>query len=95
MLDYLAPGSLKPLDVTVFSRTGCPHCVRAKGLLRDAGIEFETLELNREYTDRTLRAVAAATTLPQVFINGERIGGADAVQDWLAKQQMASTRTAA
>ena len=95
MLDYLAPDSLKPLDVTVFSRTGCPHCVRAKGLLRDAGIEFETLELNREYTDRTLRAVAAATTLPQVFINGERIGGADAVQDWLAKQQMASTRTAA
>ena len=95
MLDYLAPDSLKPLDVTVFSRTGCPHCVRAKGLLRDAGIEFETLELNREYTDRTLRAVAAATTLPQVFINGERIGGADAVQDWLTKQQMASTRTAA
>ena len=95
MLEYLAPGALKPLDVTVFSRTGCPHCVRAKGLLRDAGIEFETLELNQEYTDRTLRAVAAATTLPQVFINGERIGGADAVQEWLAKQQMASTRTAA
>jgi glutaredoxin-like protein len=75
----------------VFSRAGCPHCARAKGLLRDAGIEFEALELNKDYTDRTLRAVTAAKTFPQVFINGEHIGGADELQVWLngpyAKQQ--------
>ena len=35
------------------------------------------LELNRQYTDRGLRAVADATSLPQVFINGSKIGGAD------------------
>ena len=27
MLEFLAPGAEKPLDVTVFSRGGCPHCV--------------------------------------------------------------------
>lgn len=95
MLDYLAPDAAKPLDITVFSRAGCPHCVRAKGLLRDAGLEFEALELNHEYTDRTLRAVASATTLPQVFINGEHIGGADDLQKWLATERPAETRTAA
>lgn len=84
MFEYLAPNAEKPLDVTVLSRGGCPHCARAKGLLRDAGIEFEALELNREYTDRSLRAVAAVTTLPQVFINGQRIGGADDLEAWLA-----------
>jgi glutaredoxin-like protein len=84
MLAYLAPTAPKPLDVTVFSRAGCPHCARAKGLLRDAGIEFEALELNRDYTDRSLRAVTAARTFPQIFINGEHVGGADELQAWLS-----------
>ncbi len=84
MLAYLAPSAPKPLDVTVFSRAGCPHCARAKGLLRDAGIEFEALELDSDYTDRTLRAVTAAHTFPQIFINGEHIGGADDLQAWLS-----------
>ena len=30
MLAYVAPGTGKPLDVTVMSRDGCPFCVRAK-----------------------------------------------------------------
>ena len=84
MLNWLAPEAPKPLDVTVLSRGGCPHCARAKGLLRDAGIDFEALELNKQYSDRSLRALAAATSLPQVFVNGERIGGADELESWLA-----------
>lgn len=87
MLRSLAPEAALPLNVTVLSRSGCPHCVRAKTLLADAGIEFEALELNRQFSDRTLRAVANATTLPQVFIDGERIGGADNLADWLAEHQ--------
>ena len=34
----LAPGAAKPLDVTVFTRKGCPHCSRAKARLQEAGI---------------------------------------------------------
>ena len=85
MLKYLAPEEALPLNATVFSRPGCPHCARAKGLLRDAGIEFEALELNTDYSDRTIRAVANATTFPQVFIDGEHIGGADQLEAWLAE----------
>lgn len=84
MLNYLAPDAPAPLDVTVFGRNGCPFCAKARGLLRDAGIEFEDLVLNRDYTDRTLRAVVAKTTFPQVFINGEHIGGSDDLEAWLA-----------
>jgi glutaredoxin-like protein len=87
MLRYVAPEATLPLNVTVLSRPGCEHCVRAKSLLNEQGIEFEALELNHQYTDRTLRAVADATTLPQVFINGERIGGADELTAWLANRQ--------
>jgi glutaredoxin-like protein len=83
MLEYLAPNAEKPADVTVFTRSGCPFCAKAKGLLRDAGYEFEELLLNRDYTDRTLRAVAERTSYPQVFINGEHIGGSDDLEKWL------------
>lgn len=87
MLKYLAPDAPAPLDVTVLTRNGCPFCAKARGLLRDAGIEFEELTLNREYTDRTLRAVTGRTTFPQVFINGEHIGGAEDLEAWLAGRE--------
>ncbi len=89
MLDYIAPEAAKPLDVTVFSRAGCPFCVRAKGMLHDAGIRFEELVLNRDYTEATLRAVSGPSTVPQVFINGECIGGSEAVEAYLRKAEAA------
>ena len=92
MLRHLDPESEFPYDVAVFSREGCPFCVRAKGLLNDVGIEFEELVLNRDYTDRTLRAVSTFTTYPQVFINGKLIGGSDDLEAWL---QNLTTRNAA
>jgi glutaredoxin-like protein len=89
MLSYVAPQAPKPLDVTIFTRDGCPFCAKARGLLRDAGIPFEELVLNRDYTDRTLRAVAAVTRFPQIFVNGERIGGADELAAWLGHRKAA------
>jgi glutaredoxin-like protein len=89
MLNYLAPQATKPLDATILSREGCPFCVKAKGLLRDAGIEFEELVLNRDFSDRTLRAIADATTYPQVFVNGQQIGGAEDLEAWLVGRRAA------
>ncbi len=87
MFDYIAPGVDKPLDISVFSRPGCEYCARAKGMLAEVGIEFETLELNDAYTDRTLHAISAATTVPQIFINGELIGGAAELETRLSEQK--------
>ncbi len=89
MLAYVAPDAPMPMDVTVMSRDGCPHCVRAKELLRNAGIDLEELVLNRDYTDRSLRAVAASASVPHVFVNGDHIGGADALESWLAERKAA------
>jgi glutaredoxin-like protein len=89
MLHYLAPEAELPLDVTVFSRDGCPFCVRAKGLLRDAGIEFDELVLNRDFNESTIRAVSGKSTVPQVFVNGELIGGSEEVEAWLGHSKAA------
>lgn len=89
MLKYLAPQAKAPADVTVFTRKGCPHCSRAKAALTQAGYAYEELVLNRDYTDRTLRAVTRAKTFPQVYIDGEHIGGADELEAWLKKRAAA------
>ena len=89
MLEYIAPNAAPPLDVTVFTREGCEYCTRAKGLLHDAGIGFEELVLNRDYNEATIRAVGGKATVPQVFINGERIGGSDDLELYLGQQKVA------
>jgi len=89
MLAYVAPQAPKPLDVTVFSRDGCPFCVKAKGLLHDAGIDFDELVLNQDFNETTIRAISGETTVPQVFINGERIGGSEALEAYLAEAKAA------
>jgi len=85
MLAHVAPNADKPKDVTVFTREGCEFCVRAKGMLREAGIDFEELVLNRDYTEATLRAVSGRSTVPEVFVDGEFIGGAEELEHYLAK----------
>ena len=85
MLAYIAPNAEKPHDVTVFTREGCEFCVRAKGMLREAGIDFEELVLNRDYTEATLRAVSGRSTVPEIFIDGEFIGGSEELERYLAR----------
>jgi peroxiredoxin len=41
MLAYVAPEATVPADVAIFTREVCEFCVRAKGMLRDAGIDFQ------------------------------------------------------
>jgi glutaredoxin-like protein len=90
MLRFIAPHATKPLDVTVFTREGCPFCTRAKGMLRDAGIQYDELVLNRDFAEVTLRAVAGASSVPQVFVDGEHIGGSDDLEQFLAGRDQAA-----
>lgn len=84
MLEYINPNAQKPHNVLVFSREGCPFCVRAKEMLSERGIRYEDLVLNRDYHNSSLRAVAGTEMVPQVFIDGVHIGGSDEVEAWLA-----------
>ena len=65
----------------------CPYGVRATELLNDAGIEFEDRILkSREETDAFQEEHGVDTT-PQLFVDGERIGGSDEVERWLQTQE--------
>jgi glutaredoxin-like protein len=77
MLRHLDPEAQPAPEIALFTRHGCPHCARAKQLLDERGMPFEEIALRDGITVRSLRAVAGADSVPQVFIDGEHIGGAD------------------
>ncbi|GJL82186.1 MAG: glutathione amide-dependent peroxidase [marine bacterium B5-7] len=88
MLAWLDPEANTPANITVFSRPGCGFCVRAKEMLKDAGLSFEELVLNRDYSESSVRALSGSTQLPQVFIDGQRIGGADDLEQYLKQSDL-------
>lgn len=64
----------------------CPFGVRARELLERNGYEVDDRVLaSRDETD-AFKAEHDVSTTPQVFIDGQRIGGCDALEDWLARQ---------
>jgi len=87
MLRYVNPKAQAPKAAVLFAKPGCPHCARAKKILDENGVVYETVELGKGITFSTIRAVSGRGTAPQVFIGGELIGGADDVEKYFAGQQ--------
>jgi glutaredoxin 3 len=64
------------MKAIVWSKNQCPYCDQAKALLKMKGIEFEERNINKDYTrEALLEAVPNARTVPQIFLDGELIGG--------------------
>lgn len=65
----------------------CPFGVHAKQLLQSAGYSIDDQILrSREEVD-AFKAHHGVDTTPQVFIDGERIGGSDDFERYLAGRQ--------
>ncbi len=62
----------------------CPFGVRAKELLDAAGYAVDEHILRSRAEVDAFEAERGVDTTPQVFIDGERIGGSDALEAYLA-----------
>lgn len=69
MLAYL--GGKAPADVVLYTRPECIWCHRAIALLDERGISYHEISA----TPGLLKATSGRSTTPQVFIDGEHIGG--------------------
>ena len=85
MLKYINPNVNIPKSVTIFTRPGCSFCAEAKKLLDEKGFEYEEHILNKDFSVKTLVALSGKTEVPQIFINGERIGGAEQLKQLFSK----------
>ena len=77
MLKYLQPNRKAVGAVLVLARHGCPHCARAQKLLGERNIPFDIVHLGDELSMQGVKAASGGTTVPQVFIDGRLVGGAE------------------
>jgi len=65
--------------VEMYSTMWCPYCSHARALLGRKGVEFTEIDLMEEpgRRDEMIRRAGGRTSVPQIFINGEHIGGCD------------------
>lgn len=85
MLAYIAPKAKKPDQVAILTREGCGYCARAKKLLTDLGYDYAEVSLGHANRSRIVGAVTGRGTVPQVFVNGARIGGLEELERWAKK----------
>lgn len=68
-------------NVVVFSKSVCPHCKRAKAKLNELQIPFHTIEIDGlprpAAVANALIGMTGRKTVPNVFVGGKSIGGAD------------------
>lgn len=65
--------------IEVYTKPTCPYCINAKRLLSDKGVTFtEHNIINKpQLRDEMIERAKGRTTVPQIFINNQHIGGCD------------------
>lgn len=78
---------------TIYSKSGCPNCLKVKQLLKDKQIIFNVVNCdeyileNKEFFLQFIKNLANKThnSFPIVFDNEEFIGGLSETQDYIQK----------
>ncbi len=66
-------------QIEIYTTPSCPYCHRAKALLREKGAAFDETDVSMDPDLRLAMTNRAGgrRSVPQIFINGEHIGGSD------------------
>jgi len=83
MLDYINPHASKPKSIAIITKPGCSFCAKAKQLLNDKGFAYEEIVLGKDATSVSVKAISGNSTVPQVFFDGQNIGGSDDLEVFL------------
>ncbi len=68
--------------VKIYSKSSCPACVMAKEILNKKNAPYEEISLDDKPEEiQALIARTGMKTVPQIFINGELIGGCSELMD--------------
>ena len=66
-------------EVELYTTAFCPYCSRARALLERKGVSYNEIDIIEEPARRAemIRRAGGRTSVPQIFIHGEHIGGSD------------------
>lgn len=76
------------MQAEIWTKTNCPYCVKAKSLLEKNGVTYEEYIIGSDVTADKLKSgqhlrtredllsiVPNAKTVPQIWLNGNYVGG--------------------
>tara|TARA_B110000503_G_C7111074_1_gene398144 strand:+ start:651 stop:902 length:252 start_codon:yes stop_codon:yes gene_type:complete len=62
--------------IEIYGKPSCPYCDKAKALCELRGIRFNYKSMGTDYTrEDLLETFPTARTVPQIIVNGNKIGG--------------------
>jgi glutaredoxin 3 len=65
-------------EIEIYTQPFCPYCARALKLLESKGVAFQEIDAPGGSPARAeARARSGKTSVPQIFIAGQLIGGCD------------------
>jgi glutaredoxin 3 len=67
------------MNITIYTKNNCPNCVSAKRLLKSKGLAFTEADI--ESNPALLNDLPdGVRQMPQIWINGQRVGGLAGLQ---------------
>jgi len=66
-------------NIEIYFKSWCPYSQRALALLARKGVDFKAIDLadNADELEQQMRERSGRTSVPQIFIDGQHIGGYD------------------
>ena len=79
-------------NITIYTKPACPYCAAAKALLKSKGQTFDEInvEADAQKKEEMIEKSGGRLTVPQVFINGQHIGGFDDLKALDQRGELAS-----
>ncbi|CAO3607979.1 unnamed protein product [Cunninghamella echinulata] len=98
-IEKLVEQLIKDNKIVVFSKTYCPYCTASKNLFKQLGEKAEVIELDTRPDGSAiqdyLNTKTGQRTVPNIFINGQHIGGNSDLQTANSTGQLEKLLTAA
>ena len=74
------------MKALIWSRDYCIYCEHAKMLLNEKGVQYEERKIGGTWTkEQLLESVPTAKSVPQIFIDGQHIGGYKELREYFDK----------
>jgi glutaredoxin 3 len=67
------------MAVEIYTKVTCFYCMRAKALLDDMQVAYQEIKIDGDgaLREKMITRSQGASTVPQIFINDQHIGGCD------------------
>ena len=79
------------MRITIYSKTNCVYCTKAKALLKGLGLEFQEKSLEKDFNGDASALIKdigkSVRAMPQIKINDELIGGYNQLVEHFEKQK--------